>query len=366
MLSDACDGIFCPGGSMSNFYGMNLARFAKCQEYEVDIKAKGMKAAPDLVAFVSRDGHYSITKAAAFLGVGTDNIIKVDVDGAGCMLPDDLDAKMQAAKDAGRVPFYIQATAGTTVLGGYDPLTEIVAVAKKYKAWVHVDGCWGGTVALSKKWKHLLAGVEGVDSMAWNPHKMMGIPLQCCAFITTHEGILQNAHASGAKYLFQKDKLNGNLDTGDKSVQCGRKVDTLKLWMAWVAMGDKGYEEHVDNFMAVSRYLAEQVKARDEFVLVAEPTCSNVCFWYLPPSVRAEGGPAEGTQEWKDIVHKGAATIKQRMQEKGSCMIGFQSVAIPGDSSPPNFWRMVVMAEKAANSQMDFLLDEINLLGQDL
>ena len=65
---------------MSNFYGMNLARFQKCQEYEVDIKAKGMRAAPHLVAFVSRDGHYSITKAAAFLGIGTDNVIKVDVD----------------------------------------------------------------------------------------------------------------------------------------------------------------------------------------------------------------------------------------------------------------------------------------------
>ena len=65
---------------MSNFYGMNLARFAKCREYEVDVKAKGMAAAPHLVAFVSTDGHYSITKAAAFLGVGTDNIVKVPVD----------------------------------------------------------------------------------------------------------------------------------------------------------------------------------------------------------------------------------------------------------------------------------------------
>jgi len=72
---------------MSNFYGMNLARYAKCQEHEVDIKSKGMQAAPHLVAFVSTDGHYSITKAAAFLGIGTDNVVKVPCDAQALPLP---------------------------------------------------------------------------------------------------------------------------------------------------------------------------------------------------------------------------------------------------------------------------------------
>jgi glutamate/tyrosine decarboxylase-like PLP-dependent enzyme len=220
-------------------------------------------------------------------------------------------------------------------------------------------------LVLSKTHRHVLQGVELADSLAWNPHKMMGIPLQCCAFLTQHLGLLQDAHGSGAKYLFQKDKLNTNLDTGDKAVQCGRKVDALKLWMAWVSMGDSGYEAHVDNFMAVSRHLRDQVVARSMFLLVAEPTCSNVCFWYIPPSLRGEGAPAQGTPEWKEVVHTATATIKERMQRKGSCMIGFQSVPVKGDPAPANFWRMVVMAEKAANSQMDFLLDEIDLLGQD-
>merc|ERR1712216_756298 len=119
------DGIFCPGGSMSNFYGMNLARYTKCKSLGIDIRAAGMRAAPDLVAFVSTDGHYSITKAAGFLGIGTDNVIKVAADERGCMRLDDLALKVSEAEKAGRVPFFIQATLATTVLGGYDDLNGI-------------------------------------------------------------------------------------------------------------------------------------------------------------------------------------------------------------------------------------------------
>jgi glutamate/tyrosine decarboxylase-like PLP-dependent enzyme len=360
------DGIFCPGGSMANFYGMNLARFQKCREFEVDVKKKGMRAAPHLVAYVSVDGHYSITKAAAFLGIGTDNVVKVASNDQGCMLPEALEAAMAADKAEGRVPFFIQATLATTVLGGCDDLVAIRAVADKFGAWLHVDGCWGGSVVLSKTHRHLAAGVEKVDSFSWNPHKMMGVPLQCAAFLTQHLGLLQEAHAANAKYLFQKDKLNTNLDTGDKSVQCGRKVDVLKLWMAWAATGDRGYEAHIDNIMDVARHLRDEVVRRDEFLLVAEPMCTNVCFWFVPPSLRAAGAPARGTPEWRTTVHQAAAKVKERMQAKGSLMVGFQSIPLASDPEPANFFRMVVMAEDSNPSGMDFLLDEIALLGSDL
>merc|ERR1719253_1789363 len=122
---------------------------------------------------------------------------------------------------------------------------------------------------------------------------MMGIPLQCCAFLIkhddAHEQLLHEAHAYGAAYLFQKDKLNVHLDTGDKSVQCGRKVDVLKLWLTWAAYGDEGYARHVNNFMSCAMYLADQVNASPNFQLVTEVgthTASNVCFWFVPPSAR--------------------------------------------------------------------------------
>lgn len=119
------DGIFCPGGSMSNFYGMNVARFRVCKEREIDVKKSGMRLAPHLVAFISEHGHYSVTKSAAFLGIGTDNVIKVKADARGSMIIEDLKLKIDQAIAAGQTPFFVQATAATTVLGGYDDFNAI-------------------------------------------------------------------------------------------------------------------------------------------------------------------------------------------------------------------------------------------------
>merc|ERR1712086_986433 len=123
--------------------------------------------------------------------------------------------------------------------------------------------------------------------------------------------------------------------------------------------------------MACAIYLADQVKARPNFQLVTavgEHTASNVCFWFIPPSAKDEEwkGSANMSKEWKDRVHIAAATVKERMQTKGSMMVGFQSIPICDDPKPANFFRMVVMSSIVTNADMDFLLNEIEELGADL
>lgn len=87
-----------------------------------------------------------------------------------------------------QVPFFVGTTAGTTVLGAFDPFDQIAAICKKHRVWMHVDGCWGAAALLSPEHRHLMKGCELSDSLAWNPHKLMGLPLQCSAFLTTHKG----------------------------------------------------------------------------------------------------------------------------------------------------------------------------------
>ena len=292
------EGMFCPGGSLSNFYGMNLARYWACRRAGVDIKRDGMRAAPDLVAFVSDQGHYSAKKAAAFLGLGTSSVISIKTDSRGRMVIDDLRTQIAAARANGRVPFYVQATAGTTVLGAFDDFNAIVDLCSEGgeadRLWIHVDGCWGASVVLSTNHRQLMDGVSRCDSLAWNPHKLMMTPLQCSAFLVPSKncGLMRAAHSANAKYLFQEDKLNASLDTGDLSVQCGRKVDVVKLWAAWASMGSAGYAAHIDRIMHLARYLEARIKSRSEsFVLVTEGMCTNVCFWFVPPSVRAPSSP---------------------------------------------------------------------------
>lgn len=103
------------------------------------------------------------------------------------------------------------------------------------------------------------AGIEAADSVAWNPHKMMGLPMQCSAFLT-RSADLRECNGLGAEYLFQPDKYYGDLDIGDKTLVCGRRAEALKLWMAWKRVGDQGWEQRVDHAVELAEGVAEFVR----------------------------------------------------------------------------------------------------------
>lgn len=319
------DGVFCPGGSISNMYAMNLARF---QRYP-DCKQRGLRALPPLALFTSKECHYSITKGAAFLGLGTDSVRVVKADERGRMIPEDLERQIILAEAEGSVPFLVSATSGTTVLGAFDPLDAIADVCQRHGLWFHVDAAWGGSVLLSRTHRHLLDGIQRADSVAWNPHKLLAAGLQCSALLLRDtSNLLKRCHGSQASYLFQQDKFyDVALDTGDKVVQCGRRVDCLKLWLMWKAQGGQGLERRIDQAFALTRYLVKEIKKREGFELVMEV----------------------------------APVLKERMVKKGTMMIGYQP-----HGTRANFFRMVVANPILAQADIDFLLGELELLGQDL
>ncbi|XP_063603721.1 glutamate decarboxylase-like [Penaeus indicus] len=225
------DSILAPGGSISNLYAALVARHRMFPEY----KKKGLRALPgELCMFTSLHSHYSMMGTAAAMGLGTDNCIEVPVDDKGRMIPSELDRLIQECKAKGKVPFLVCATAGTTVMGAFDPLHAIADVCEKHKLWFHVDAAWGGGVLLSKNHRHKMAGVERSDSLTWNPHKLMGVLLQCSTVHFKEDGLLISCNQMCADYLFQQDKpYDVNYDTGDKVIQCGRHNDIFKLWLMW-------------------------------------------------------------------------------------------------------------------------------------
>merc|ERR1712060_746113 len=96
-----------------------------------------------------------------------------------------LDDLLSAEAAAGRrLPFFVGTTAGSTVLGAFDPFKDIADVCAKHKAWMHVDGAWGGAVLFSQSQRHLASGAERGDSFCWNPHKTLGAPMQTTVFLT--------------------------------------------------------------------------------------------------------------------------------------------------------------------------------------
>ncbi|XP_068236415.1 cysteine sulfinic acid decarboxylase-like isoform X1 [Palaemon carinicauda] len=352
------DGIFSPGGSMSNMYAMQLARY----RLYPDSKVEGIFGNKPLTAFTSDQSHYSIKKAAAWMGIGMNNVIAVATDSQGRMLPEALREAIRESRNCGGVPFFVNATSGTTVLGAFDPLDQLADICEEEKLWLHVDACWGGTAILSQKYKHNLEGIHRVDSIAWNPHKMLGAPLQCSTFIVKHKGLLHECNSAKASYLFQQDKFyDVSFDTGDKSFQCGRKVDAFKLYLLLSSHGLSEIERRVDAAFRASEYLYEQVKNRPDFrAVIDRPQCTNVCFWYIPPSLQQQ----PETPEWWDHLSKVAPKLKARMVQNGELMIGYQPIQ---DKGLVNFFRLVNCCIPCpTNEQMDQVLEIIQRLGEDL
>ncbi|KAL1122480.1 hypothetical protein AAG570_002811, partial [Ranatra chinensis] len=364
------DGIFAPGGSISNMYGIVLARFNKFPE----VKRKGLSSIPPLVLFTSQDvimvyilkfnpiAHYSVIKSANWLGIGTDNVVAVQTDEKGCMIPNELVKSVKKAINEGKVPLMVNATAGTTVLGAFDPFNEIADICKKYGLWMHVDACWGGSLIFSKNHFDILDGIQRADSMSWNPHKMLGAPLQCSMFLVKKKGLLYESNAANAAYLFQKDKMyDTQYDTGDKSVQCGRKVDAFKLWLMWKARGDEGFGELVDQAVHCSRYFLEKIKFRPGFkVVLPEYQCTNISFWYIPSRLRE----VPETYEWWEEIDKVIPKLKEKLVLAGSMIIAYQPLV---HKNVKNFLRLAITCHPpATEEEMDYIISEIDKHGKEL
>ncbi|MEO1374228.1 MAG: pyridoxal-dependent decarboxylase [Cyanobacteria bacterium J06635_10] len=110
----------------------------------------------------------------------------------------------------------------------------------------------------------------------------MGVPLICSAILVKNQGILAAAcSGGGTDYLFHDDENDG-YNLGKMSLQCGRKVDALKLWLCWKHYGKKGYEKQVDSLFELANYATDYIRNSENLELIAEPQFLNICFRYVP------------------------------------------------------------------------------------
>lgn len=185
------------------------------------------------------------------------------------------------------------------------------------------------------------------------------MPQQCSALLLRHEGLLSAANCTNAAYLFQKDKFyDTQYDTGDKHIQCGRRVDVLKFWFMWKAKGTSGFEKHVDKVFSNAQFFTETIKKRIGFKMaIKEPQFTNVCFWYVPPSLRG----CENDPDYQERLHKIAPKMKERMMKEGSMMVTYQA-----QGKLPNFFRIVFQSSALNHTDMLYFIEQFEKLGKDL
>ncbi|EEP82618.1 hypothetical protein UREG_07483 [Uncinocarpus reesii 1704] len=273
-------GISAQGGTASNTTAIVIARNTLFPE----TKTEGVSN-NQFVLFTSAHGHYSIEKAAQMLGFGSKAVWPVPVDEKGQMIPEKLDELITTAKEQGKKPFFVNATAGTTVVGSFDPLPEIHQICLKHNLWFHVDASWGGSFIFSKKQRSKLRGSHLADSITFNPHKMLGVPLTCSFLLAADIRQFHRANTLPAGYLFHNEEYtNGFWDLGDLTLQCGRRADSLKLFLSWMYYGSEGYEQQIDSACSIAEQLSTLVGASPHLKLLTEnpPPCLQVCFYYAP------------------------------------------------------------------------------------
>lgn len=266
------EGIMVTGGSNSNLLAMLCAR----TDFSPGIRLTGFPH-NNFRVYVSAEAHYSFDKAANITGIGTQNLIQIPCNERGEMIPEELERTINSDIKEGYRPLMVGATAGSTVLGAFDPLEAIAQICENHKIWFHVDAAWGGGVIFSKSARHLLKGVELADSVTFDAHKTMGTSLVTSFFLTRHSGILKNTNrGGGSEYLFHEYD-NSEWDMGTYSLQCGRRADALKLWFLWRYHGTEGLIQRTEHLLDLASYATQEIRKEPRFKLFHSHYL-NVCF----------------------------------------------------------------------------------------
>lgn len=343
-------GLTFPGGSYSNITSMHIAR--AILHPETGVSGNSAVRGP-LVVFTSAHSHYSVEKSAILLGLGSANVRKVPVNEKGEMIVSELERAITESKANGEVPFYVNATAGTTVYGSFDDTNSIADICDVHGLWLHVDGSWGGNVVWSSSQRHKLYGSHRARSLTVNPHKMLGVPCTC-SFLLVPDTHQFQANSLSAPYLFHNNgDDDDSWDLADGTMGCGRRADALKLYLGWQWYGAEGYAMRIDHAFEISAYLANRVAALPDFVLLSEqpPPCLQVCFFYAPGG---ELGTADqNTQRTRKIAKKLFADSK--------FLVDYSPHPEHGE-----FFRVVVNAPSVDREVMNDLLAAISSTGKSL
>ena len=280
-LGDEWFGITSDTASMSSMLALAAAREARP---ELEIRERGMAGRTDLPrlrVYGSEHMHSSVDKGALALGIGLENVVKIDTDDEYRMRPDALTAAIASDRALGYLPLACVATVGTTSSTSIDPVPVIAEICRRENMWLHVDGAYGGMLAIVPEYRFVLDGVADADSFVVNPHKWLFVPFDCSALFVKRPEVLKRAFSLVPEYLVtrEQDEVVNYMDYG---VQLGRRFRALKLWMVIRAFGTDGLAESLREHCALAREFAAWVALSGEWELMAPVPFSLVCFRHAP------------------------------------------------------------------------------------
>ncbi|HEV2862913.1 MAG TPA: pyridoxal-dependent decarboxylase [Pyrinomonadaceae bacterium] len=289
---DAAGGTLTSGGSEANLIALKCAR-DRAAEGARDRGLISSAPAGRLVVYASDQCHYSFTKGVDIVGIGRDNLRKIESDERFHVRVDLLREAVRRDIEEGNTPVCVAGAAGATSSGVVDPLDELADVAEEFRIWFHVDAAYGGALAFSEKHKGRLRGLERADTVTVDPHKWMFVPFACGAVLARGGArVLREAFDIMPEYMSED---RGGADIPFDFTRYGqlgtRRFNALKVWMAFKTLGVRGYAEIVDRQIELTRHLAARLSESPDFETVGEVETATTCARFVPEEFK--GRPVE-------------------------------------------------------------------------
>ena len=347
---DTASGLLTSGCSASNLIALAVARNSKAG---YDLRRDGLGAASQkMVLYTSQEAHSSLQKGVELLGLGSSNLRKVPVNEALQIDLQALKTMIQRDRDSGHLPFCVVGVAGTTNTGAIDNLEALADICQENNLWYHVDGAFGAWAAISPGAKHLVAGMERADSLAFDLHKWMYLPYAIGCVLIRDEEVHRQAFSLTPTYLAHGEGERGltGVDIpwqSDYGFELSRSFPALKAWMTIKEAGVDKYGRLIQQNIDQAHYLARLVEAEPELELALPVSLNIVCFRYSRTGLDDTA---------LDTLNK---QIEIELQEQGTAVPSI--VVINGKQ----YLHVAITNHRSRREDFDMLVQEVIRVGRE-
>lgn len=340
-------GLLTSGTSMATIVALSTARQWAVGRDGHDVRETGLYEHRPLTLYVSTEGHSCLAKAAELLGFGNRYLRRVPVDDTYRMDTAALREMITADVEAGLRPFFVAASAGTVNTGAVDPLDDVADVARDHGLWFHVDGAYGALGVLADDASPDYAGMRRADSLALDPHKWLGVPVDCGCVLVRDAAGPREAFSLVPPYLRDDDadELGWFAEYGPEQT---RPFRALRVWATIANLGRDGVADLVRHTTELARRLARTVENSADFELLAPAVTSLTAFRYRPADVEADAVDALNDR------------IPSAVQRRGNVFL--TGTRLSGAAA----LRACILHPDTTEADLTTLLDEIRAAGGQL
>lgn len=324
-LSAAWSGVIQDTASTTTLVALLCAR-ERITHYSLARGGLQAESAP-LIIYVSAYSHSSVDKAALLAGFGRANLRVIKADANFALDPAALEAAIQTDLAQGNRPCAIVATTGTTTTTALDPIDACADLAQRYNLWLHVDTALAGSAMILPECRWMWQGIERADSLVMNPHKWLGAAFDCTLYYVRDAEHLVRVMGTNPSYL-QSAADNRVKNYRDWGIPLGRRFRALKLWTLIREQGVEGLQARLRRDLANAQWLADQVRSRPHWVVLAPVPLQTLCIRYTPPGLEDEALD-QYTLDWADRVNRSGGAYLTPATLEGRWMVRVSIGAYP-------------------------------------